>query len=902
MELYMMNRQHGRMIHESVEHDPLIWPTIEENGVTRPRKYSELTPEEALQADYDVKATNIILWGLPNEIYALVSHHKVTKDIWERIQLLMQGTSLTNQERECKLYDEFNKFAYNKGETLRDFYLRFLLLLNDLNIYNVKLEQFQVNTKFFNSLPLEWIKFVIDVKIVWDLHTPNIDQLHAYLEQHKFHANEVCLMHERNSDLLALVATHQMTRLTITQPINHLHLSNDYQSSVHHNAYSTQPSIPQLEYIPTVTKQQQQPEFSPLDLGTSRTYTPEASESNFGKQRTVICYNYKMEGHISKQCTKPKRKQDDSWFKDKVLLVQAQANGQNLHEEELAFLADQGISEGQATHTVITHNAAYQTDDLDAYDSDCDELNTAKVALMMNLSHYARHGLVQGLPKLKFEKDHLCSTCVIGKSKKKPYKPKSEDTNKEKLYLLYMDLYGPMRVASVNGKNSKPALHEMTPVTISSRLVPNLPPSISVDQQAPKVIALISKVGAPKPTKSTSLTSLTTIDQDAPSPRNSQTTLDTQSPIIPNDVEEDNRDLDVAHMNNDPFFSIPIPEVPSDQSSLTDFIHIVVHPDYQISEQNSKWTKDHPLENIIDSLTQSCWIEAIQEELSEFECLEVWELVPRPDKVMVITLKWIYKVKLDELRGILKNKARLVAHGYRQEKGIDLEESFAPVVRLEALRIFPAFVAHMNIVVYQMDVKTAFLNGKLWGRGLQISQSPRGLFINQSKYALESLKKYGFDSCDLVDTPMVEKSKLDEDKDSKVVDLSYYRGMIGSAYQKALTCSQNDLSVAKRNSQSGTMVFEGFFNFSNNICRCRSCWLSRYSVDWSKHIDIIYHFIKEQVEKKVIELYFVNMEYQLADIFTKAIGRERIKFLINKLGMRSFTPETLKQLADEVKE
>nr|GEY94000.1 retrovirus-related Pol polyprotein from transposon TNT 1-94 [Tanacetum cinerariifolium] len=103
----------------------------------------------------------------------------------------------------------------------------------------------------------------------------------------------------------------------------------------------------------------------------------------------------------------------------------------------------------------------------------------------------------------------------------------------------------------------------------------------------------------------------------------------------------------------------------------------------------------------------------MQEELNEFECLEVWELVPRPDKAMVITLKWIYKVKLDELGGNLKNKARLVARGYRQEEGIDFEESFAPVARLEAIRIFLAYAAHKNMVVYQIDVKTAFLNGNL---------------------------------------------------------------------------------------------------------------------------------------------------------------------------------------------
>nr|GEV30951.1 retrovirus-related Pol polyprotein from transposon TNT 1-94 [Tanacetum cinerariifolium] len=103
----------------------------------------------------------------------------------------------------------------------------------------------------------------------------------------------------------------------------------------------------------------------------------------------------------------------------------------------------------------------------------------------------------------------------------------------------------------------------------------------------------------------------------------------------------------------------------------------------------------------------------MQEELNEFERLEVWELVPRPDKVMVITLKWIYKVKLDELEGNLKNKARLVARGYRQEGGINFKESFAPVARLEAIRIFLAYATHKNMVVHQIDVKTAFLNGNL---------------------------------------------------------------------------------------------------------------------------------------------------------------------------------------------
>ncbi|GKE50975.1 uncharacterized mitochondrial protein-like protein, partial [Tanacetum coccineum] len=321
------------MILESVENGPLIWPSIEENRVTRPKKYSELSATEAIQADCDIKATNIILQGLPPKVYALVSNHKVAKELWARIQLLMQGTSLTKKVRECKLYDEFDKFAYKKGETLHEFYLRFSLLLNDMNIYNMKLEQFQVNTKFLNTLPPEWSKFVTDVKLL------------------PYYNNQL-----RNSSNPRQQATINNERVTL-QPIQGRQTS--------------------------------------LAAGTTRTYTPGASRSNSGKQRTIICYNCKGEGHMSKQCTKPKRKRDDSWFKDKVLLIQAQASGQILDEEELAFLADPGIPKGQATQTVITHNAAYQANDLDAYDSDCDELNTAKVALMVNLSHYGSDALAE---------------------------------------------------------------------------------------------------------------------------------------------------------------------------------------------------------------------------------------------------------------------------------------------------------------------------------------------------------------------------------------------------------------------------------------------------------------------------------------------------------------------------
>nr|GEY44273.1 retrovirus-related Pol polyprotein from transposon TNT 1-94 [Tanacetum cinerariifolium] len=319
-----------------------------------------------------------------------------------------------------------------------------------------------------------------------------------------------------------------------------------------------------------------------------------------------------------------------------------------------------------------------------------------------------------------------------------------------------------------------------------------LTPPPSVDPPAPEVIALIAKVITPELAESIGLPSSTTVDQYAPSPSKSQKTPKTQPPVIPHDVEEDNHDIKVAHMGNDPFFSMPIPKVASDQSSSTDSIHTIVHPDHQISQQNSKWTKDHPLENKIsqlaqptykDALTQSCWIEVMQKELNEFERLKVWKVVPRPDKVMVITLKWIYKVKLDELGGILKNKARLVARGYRQEEGIYFKESFALVARLEAIRIFLAYAAHKNMVVYQMDVKTVFLNGNL-RKKIYVSQpdgfvdpdKPNQVYkLKKSLYGFKQAPRACFESYETVDTPMVEKSKLDEDKEGKAVDPSHYR-------------------------------------------------------------------------------------------------------------------------------
>ncbi|GKD37067.1 retrovirus-related pol polyprotein from transposon TNT 1-94, partial [Tanacetum coccineum] len=231
-------------------------------------------------------------------------------------------------------------------------------------------------------------------------------------------------------------------------------------------------------------------------------------------------------------------------------------------------------------------------------------------------------------------------------------------------------------------------------------------------------------------------------------------------------------------MNNNPFFGIPIPKNDSESSSF-DVIPTIVHTATPNSEHITKWTKDHPLDNIIGELGRPVSIRlqlheqalfSMQKELNEFERHEVWELVP--------------------------------------------------LARLDAIQIFLAFAAHMNMIVYQMDVKTEFLNDimhekvyvsqpdefvdqdnlnhvyklkkALYGLKQAPRACPRGIFLNQSKYALKSLKKYGMESTDLVDTPMVEKSKLDEDPQGKAVDPTYYRGMVGTLMY--LTASRLDLT------------------------------------------------------------------------------------------------------------
>nr|GEU73171.1 retrovirus-related Pol polyprotein from transposon TNT 1-94 [Tanacetum cinerariifolium] len=565
---------------------------------------------------------------------------------------------------------------------------------------------------------------------------------------------------------------------------------------------------------------------------------------------------------------------------------------------------------------------------------------------------------------------------------------------------------------------------------------------------------------------------------------------------------------------------------------------------YQPYPHEFQWTKDHPLEQVIgepsrpvltksklrtdgdicmyaltvstmepknvkEAMTDPAWIESMQEKLLQFKRMDVWMLVPALDNISPLTLKWIFKNKNDEENTVIQNKSRLVVRGYRQEEGLDFEESFAPVARMEAIRIFLAYAAHKSFTVFQMDVKTAFLHRSLkedmyvchpegfidadhpshvyklkkalyglkqaprawydelstfllqnnffkctidptlfirhfdndilvvqvyvddiifgsthprytqlfsylmkscfemsmmgemtFFLGLQVNKSTYGIFINQSNYVLETLKKYGMESCDPVGTPMEIKDKLDLDQNGTPVDATKYRNMIGALMY--LTSSRSDfvhatclcaryqakptkkhLKEVKRifrylwrtvntclwytkdsgfeltefsdadyveckdtfKSTSGGVQFLGekLVSWSSkkqdctalstveteyvslSTCCAQVLWMRTQLIDYgfhfkkipiycdsksaiaiscnpvqhsrTKHIDVRYHFIKEHVEKGTIELYFVKKDYQLADIFTKALPADRFNYLVRRLGMRSSSPQELNRLA-----
>nr|GEU37898.1 hypothetical protein [Tanacetum cinerariifolium] len=483
------------------------------------------------------------------------------------------------------------------------------------------------------------------------------------------------------------------------------------------------------------------------------------------------------------------------------------------------------------------------------------------------INDLVKNDLVSGLPKFKYLKEHLCPSCEQGKSKRASHPPKPVSNSRQRLHLLYIDLCGPMSIASINGKrtkkimktmnvsfdelsamafeqrSSKPGLQSMTSGQISSGFDLTYAPSTITSQQPTEgELDLLFEAmyddyigGQPSSAPRTvpdaqahlvrqTPTTSTSIADTAPSPTNSSS----QATNFPNTSQDDHPLEQVIGEPSQPVLTRNQLRSNGDMCMYT----------LTVSTMEPK--------NVKEAMTNPAWIESMQEELLQFKRLDVWVLVPAPDNITPLTLKWLFKNKHDEEKTVIRNKSRLVTRGYCQEEGIDFEESFAPVARMEAIRIFLAYDAHKSFIVFQMDVKTAFLHGtlkedvyvcqpkgfidadnpihvfKLKKALYGLKQAPRAwydelstfllqnhffkgttdptLFIRrfvddilvvQSNYMLEILKKYEMESYDPVGTPLEIKDKLDLDQNRTPVDATKYRSMIGSLMY--LTSSRPDI-------------------------------------------------------------------------------------------------------------
>ncbi|GJX39930.1 hypothetical protein Tco_0254920 [Tanacetum coccineum] len=301
-------------------------------GPERVRVYSDLSLEDKDRYNADIRATNILLQGLPKDIYTLINHYTYPKDIRDNVKMLMKGSELTKEDRESQLYDDFEHFRQNNGETVHDYYVRFAKLINDMRNIKITMSRMQLNSKFVNNVLPEWGRFVTAEKLNRGLRDSNYDQLYAYLKQHEAYANENKMIDQGNNARGAGAAGY-----------------GGAQNRV--------------------------------------------GNENPSQARQIKCYNRNGIGHIARNYTQPKRPQNSKYFKDEMLLMQAQENGVALDEEQLLFLVggqdnpiDEDVDEQRVHDLALNVDNMFQADDCHAFDSNVDEASTAKTMFMANLS------------------------------------------------------------------------------------------------------------------------------------------------------------------------------------------------------------------------------------------------------------------------------------------------------------------------------------------------------------------------------------------------------------------------------------------------------------------------------------------------------------------------------------
>ncbi|GJT97570.1 retrovirus-related pol polyprotein from transposon TNT 1-94 [Tanacetum coccineum] len=360
--------------------------------------------------------------------------------------------------------------------------------------------------------------------------------------------------------------------------------------------------------------------------------------------------------------------------------------------------------------------------------------------------------------------------------------------------------------------------------------------------------------------------------------------------------------------------------------------------------------------NIKEVMADSTWIESMQEELHQFNRLDVWELVDRPLCKNVINLKWLWKNKRDEENNVIRNKSRLVAKGYAQKEGIDFKESFAPVARLEAVQLFIAYAAHKSFTVYQMDVKTAFLYGPLkeevyvnqpdgfvdpyhpdkvyhLKKALYgLKQAPRAWYdelsnflvskgFSKAKYAQEILKKHGMTSCDSIGTPMATKH-LDADLSGTLVDQTKYHSTVGTLMY--LTASRPEIIHATcycaryqaKPTEKHLTAVKWIFRYLKDSINMGLWYPKDTGFELTAFSDLDHAGCLDSCKSTSGGIQFLGgdklvswssknrnapqcLQQKLTDLFTKALSEDRFKYLVKRLGMRCLTPDELEVLENE---
>ncbi|GJV36814.1 retrovirus-related pol polyprotein from transposon TNT 1-94 [Tanacetum coccineum] len=651
MLLYIRGKEHGKKLIDSVKNGPFQFGTVEVPATpTTPaskrfRTMDDLTEAEKICEACDIRATNIIL----------------------------QGLEFSLQERESKLYNEFDRFTSEKGETIYSirFAKYFEIEKKELLIENDRLLE-QIISQDIVCIAMrsydDLVKYVdmLDMQPLSLKLRKNREAHVDYLKQTKEHADTLRAIVKQAKALKPLDNTEELVAVT---PMNK----------------NRQVSVEKTSNTSANTIQKQVDAYN--NQNTNRSSLPS----------TGVKSSTNVSGSHPRSNTRNNRisRTSSSNVKNKKVEVYPRNVKSNLKKTNHVSVCNENVK-----HGMLNANSEYVC-------STCNEC-----------LFYANHDMCVV--------DYLNDVNPRARAKS----VKSIKNNEWKpTDLKYLHVFGALCYLT----NDTEDLGKLKPKVDIVSSTPYVPPSKKdwdilfqpmFDEyfQPPlSVVSLVSSADAPIPSDTTGTPLSTTIDQDAPSASTSPTTKETQAPIIHQGVEQQLQGIQNAQFDNDPFINIFTLELKSKESSSWDVIPSNLHQINKPFDYLKKWTKDHMLDNNYkEAMKESSKIESMQEEIHEFDRLQVSELVPRPNQIMLVNLKWIFKVKLDEFGGALKNKARLAAKGYHQEEGIDFEESFATLNLVDNSKL-----NDVDLLLRRLKQNVSLLEGLQGGKKL--------LFIKRNK-------------------------------------------------------------------------------------------------------------------------------------------------------------------------